>query len=599
MPLLCALGVVWCAVVAAEAAPSLVCFGDSTTAPRGALRVYPQLLADEAMWRGASPRVFNAGRPGDTTEDARERFQAEVIDRRPDIAVIAFGINDSAVDVWKGAEAPRVGLERYEENLRGFVRALRAIGTRPVLMTPNPLAWTDDLKARYGKPPYDPDDPDGFNAVLRDYADGARRVARDTGAALVDVYALFEARAREHPEQALLLDGMHPNDLGHRLVADALLETLPTLAHDYFETRGGLENCRLRFLGEKRGRVVYMGGSITTGGKWRPLSYELLRRRFPETEFEFIDAGIGGTDSTLGAFRFEEHVFGTGRVDLLFLEYAVNDAGRRPNDKHRIRAMEGIIRHARRLNPEIDILIQYFVDTGKVERINAGEMPWEIADHDRVAGHYGIPVIDMAKEMTRRLNAGEFTWEQFSSDTCHPTEFGHERYTECLGAFLDVVWAKPPATGAQMVSRDLPDPVDPLNYQYGRFIDPSEAEIESGWFRDPAWQAEKTCNYGGPVDVLTATEPGATLRLAFNGTLIGFYGIAGMDAGIIEYRIDDGDFRAMDLFDAYCDRFHRPVCHLFAEELPPGEHVLTLRMTGERNEKSLGSAMRILKFTCN
>lgn len=86
-------------------------------------------------------------------------------------------------------------------------------------MTPNPLRWTAKLKEMYGRPPYKPDDPDGFNVLLDGYADIARKVARETGAALVDAREAFVAHGRKAGESvdALLLDGMHPNDRGHRL----------------------------------------------------------------------------------------------------------------------------------------------------------------------------------------------------------------------------------------------------------------------------------------------------------------------------------------------------------------------------------------------
>ncbi|HQH70107.1 MAG TPA: SGNH/GDSL hydrolase family protein, partial [Candidatus Hydrogenedentes bacterium] len=98
---------------------------------------------------------------------------------------------------------------------------------------------------------------------------------------------------------------------------------------------------------------------------------------------------------------------------------------------------------------------------------------------------------------------------------------------------------------------------------------------------------------------LVGLEPGAELRFTFTGTLIGVSVIAGMDAGVVEYSIDGGPFLKKDLFDHYCVKFHRPVCHLFGEALTPGEHQLTLRIAGDRNAQSTGHAMRILDFVCN
>ena len=115
--------------------------------------------------------------------------------------------------------------EQYVANLGFFVRTLRAEGVQVILMTPNPKRWTEKMKEMYGRPPYDAADPEGFNKFLRRYADLVRQLATSEGVALVDVYAAFERYGRVAGQTVddLLLDGVHPNSRGHRLVADLLL----------------------------------------------------------------------------------------------------------------------------------------------------------------------------------------------------------------------------------------------------------------------------------------------------------------------------------------------------------------------------------------
>ena len=207
---------------------NIVVFGDSTTARRkGVGEVYEQRLAK------ALPgiRIVNAGVPGDTTERARTRFERDVLARRPDLVVIQFGANDSAVDVWKGATEPRVARKRYEENLRHFVTELQKRKRQVVLMTPGMFRWTDKLREMYGKPPYDAARPDGFCVTLKEYATLVRELAKELQVPLVDVYR--EQEEYEHvPGQsvnALFLDGMHPNDKGHKLIASLLEPVLRRL----------------------------------------------------------------------------------------------------------------------------------------------------------------------------------------------------------------------------------------------------------------------------------------------------------------------------------------------------------------------------------
>ena len=209
---------------------TIVAFGDSTTAVRGSTTVYASVLQEELR----NVRVINAGVSGNTTEMARKRFEQDVMTHHPQIAIIQFGINDAAVDVWKSLPAiePRVSLERYEANLRYFVQTLKSNNTRVVLMTSNPLRWTPKLKEMYGKPPYQPENVEGFNAPLAPYCEAARRVALDEGAELLDMQQAFveQAQKRGVTVDSLLSDGMHPNDDGHRTEADLLRERILVLA---------------------------------------------------------------------------------------------------------------------------------------------------------------------------------------------------------------------------------------------------------------------------------------------------------------------------------------------------------------------------------
>jgi lysophospholipase L1-like esterase len=209
---------------------TIVAFGDSTTAPRGKLMVYARILQDSLRSKTKSIRVINSGVGGNTTAMGRARFEKDVLAKSPDLVIIGFGINDSAVDVWKTPPEtkPRVAQDEYENNLRYFVQTLKNKKSQVILMTPNALRWTPVLKQTYGKPPYNPDDPDGFNLYLRNYAESARKIARDAGIGLVDAYAAFSAYGIQ-PGCAiddLLPDGMHPNDRGHRIVADLLIKAV-------------------------------------------------------------------------------------------------------------------------------------------------------------------------------------------------------------------------------------------------------------------------------------------------------------------------------------------------------------------------------------
>jgi len=220
-----------CAILGCAQTPRtviIVAFGDSTTAPRrvegSPLPVYAGVLQTELLNRGMNAAVINAGVSGNTTADARERLEKDVLTLAPDVAIIQFGLNDSAINVHMGATGPRLPRDEYEENLTFVVETLRERGTRVILMTPNPMLWTQNLISIFGKPPYEVSDRWGLNLLNAEYAESVRRIARKQRVRLIDVYQHYldydsiEGRAAED----LLLDGIHPNEKGHRMVADIL-----------------------------------------------------------------------------------------------------------------------------------------------------------------------------------------------------------------------------------------------------------------------------------------------------------------------------------------------------------------------------------------
>lgn len=217
-----------CTSLAAAEPITIVAFGDSTTAARGDLTVYCDLLQTGLTRRGIPVRVINSGVGGNHTQHARKRFARDVLEHHPEIVIIQFGINDSAVDVWKTppAEQPRVALAVFKKNLRHFVTKLRHSQVQVVLMTPNPLRWNAKMKKMYGKPPYRPEKEEGFNVLLHKYAEAVRKVAKAEHVPLVDVARAFAAYGAAPGQSVsdLLLDGMHPNEKGHRVIASALME---------------------------------------------------------------------------------------------------------------------------------------------------------------------------------------------------------------------------------------------------------------------------------------------------------------------------------------------------------------------------------------
>lgn len=115
--------------------------------------------------------------------------------------VFQFDLN-AAVDVWKEPPAtePRVWIADNEANPRAMIAVAQERGAKLSLMTTTPPHWTSRLKELYGKPSYDPESADGFDApLLAKYNERIRSLAMELGMGLVDVRYAVDVLA---PNQA-------------------------------------------------------------------------------------------------------------------------------------------------------------------------------------------------------------------------------------------------------------------------------------------------------------------------------------------------------------------------------------------------------------
>ena len=246
--------------------------------------------------------------------------------------------------------------------------------------------------------------------------------------------------------------------------------------------RGGLQNARIQFEQEKTGRVAFIGGSITQMNGYRPMVSEWLQQRFPDTKFEFINAGIASTCSHTGAFRLDDHVLSKGRIDLLFAEFAVNDdQDARHTRRGCILGIEGIIRQVKTKQPLCDVVVTHFVNPGMLSTLQKGEVPLPMAAHEEVLRHYDVTAVHLAKELANQIKAGTFTWQKFGGT--HPKKPGNELCAGLIGQLLDYSWQE---GRANRVSKPIPHPIpkellNPHSYVKGRFLSPALAKGEIHW----------------------------------------------------------------------------------------------------------------------
>ena len=370
-----------------------------------------------------------------------------------------------------------------------------------------------------------------------------------------------------------------------------------------FTLRGDMRNSRIQFERNKRGHVAFIGGSITEMDGYRPKVCTMLQERFPETEFTFTDAGIGSTCSDTGAFRLRRDVLSKGPLDLLFVEFAVNDDqdGQQAYN-NALRGMEGVIAQARAHNPNVDIVMTFFVNENILGKLRVGQTTDSVAAHGKVAEHYGVSVNNLAQELADLVNAHKMDWKKFGGT--HPNNYGNTMCATMIRNALLKTWAKPLAADAVPLPYPAVAPTDPFSYTNGRFLPFSDVKTDASWQKGvPDWPTENN-GMGRPrflkSPMIYSSTAHSKLTIDFTGTAIGAYMLAGPDTGIIKCTVDGEQTREIDTLHRYSG-FNYPMTVMFFSELEEGDHTLELEILDNRpgRIKPGGTAFRALTFVGN
>ena len=201
-------------------------YGDSITWGGGYLNVIKKAISEGKETKDLGVRLINHGVNGGGVLTLRDGdkgtahfgntkpwpFSETLAEDKADVAVISIGVND----VWWRKTTP----EAFEKALTDLVTQAKAAGARPVLAT---LAIMNEKVGER-------------NAKCDAYADITRKVAKATGATLVDLRAAFMAcmesesivvrpgGAWTSDTKLLAHDGVHPNARGNQLLAGLIAQ---------------------------------------------------------------------------------------------------------------------------------------------------------------------------------------------------------------------------------------------------------------------------------------------------------------------------------------------------------------------------------------
>jgi len=233
---------------------TILFLGDSITAAGGYVRIIAAALAKQVPLN--SWRVINRGTSSETVSGLSEeyhpgrrpclfaRLDKELADAKPDWVVACYGINDGIYHPFNEKR-----FAAYQAGIKTLIRKVQASGARLVLLTAPPYARPGpefpqgtsaldaekllakanaDAEAEAGKDPrkFGYISPYAYyDNVLAHYAQWLLTLNNRNGVHVVDL------RTPMLPKLKAAYDGdpIHPNNIGHELMAQAFLQQWPAI----------------------------------------------------------------------------------------------------------------------------------------------------------------------------------------------------------------------------------------------------------------------------------------------------------------------------------------------------------------------------------
>jgi Lysophospholipase L1 and related esterases len=178
--------------------------------------------------------VYNAGKFGSTIIKGSKRLYEDLTKTTPDIVIIEFGGNDCDFNWEEVANSPytshepNTNLDVFESTLKNIIENLNTKKIVPVLMTLPPLdpekyyKWISKKSDTYAK-----NILTWLGCVNKIYSwhesynTAIIKLAKETKTNLIDVRSSF--LNTDNYTVYLCKDGIHPNERGHKIIADKIL----------------------------------------------------------------------------------------------------------------------------------------------------------------------------------------------------------------------------------------------------------------------------------------------------------------------------------------------------------------------------------------
>lgn len=319
---------------------------------------------------------------------------------------------------------------------------------------------------------------------------------------------------------------------------------------DYYQIRGGIPNSQYFFKNDRVGNqyLFFIGDSVLAGTGLKDQNLRYSAQMVKGFKKYFPDAGMRETRHTqpggswFGQYRCSrgQPVFGEVICSghLAILDFAADD---RHADLEQVKtSLEALVRQITRYRATHSRILIYTLTPEMLQAYRAGKTPEYIAVCERIADHYGVPSLNLAKYAADKIKAGAITFEAFSADGINPTDAGAKIYAEAVASFVDALMTAGPIPDKPR-AYTLPAPLFPQTDDNGRIIAYENPQVK----RTGRWMEGQVSPIEPFRHLLVTDQTGAAVSLRFKGSEIGLLDVADKDSAAYEYAVDGAPFQTL------------------------------------------------------
>ncbi len=195
--------------------------GDSITDPKFNFRmmkdikgrnIYALQLKKKFRKRSKDIKVHIKGIASNRTYHLYDRLTKDCINIKPDVIIMLIGVNDAWENYVPESYPPL--LRPMEPHIREIYRRIRTELPETQILYLMPF-MIDSVEEKLP-----------FHKTLDEYRELLKTVAAENSASILDLQEVFYKAQESTEPKKLAIDGIHPTNLGHKVMADAIEEMI-------------------------------------------------------------------------------------------------------------------------------------------------------------------------------------------------------------------------------------------------------------------------------------------------------------------------------------------------------------------------------------